>query len=67
MEYRPQIDQKIESVAANWKLSRMAPTDRNALQLGAYELIYTDTPHRVVIDEALELAKHSAAKILEAS
>ncbi|HEY0985232.1 MULTISPECIES: transcription antitermination factor NusB [unclassified Schlesneria] len=51
------IDKKIESVAANWKLSRMPPTDRNAIRLGAFELLYTDTPHPVVIDEALELAK----------
>ena len=51
------IDQKIESVAANWKLSRMPPTDRNVIRLGAFELLYTDTPYPVVIDEALELAK----------
>ena len=51
------IDQKIESVASHWKLSRMPPTDRNAIRLGAFELLYTDTPHPVVIDEALELAK----------
>jgi N utilization substance protein B len=51
------IDQKIESVASNWKISRMSPTDRNAIRLGAFELLYTDTPHPVVIDEALELAK----------
>jgi transcription antitermination protein NusB len=57
MEARSQIDQRIESVAAKWTLSRMAPTDRNALRLGAFELMFTDTPHRVVIDEALELAK----------
>ena len=35
----------------------MPPTDRNAIRLGAFELLYTDTPHPVVIDEALELAK----------
>ena len=57
MEARAAIDQQIESVAANWTLGRMAPTDRNVLRLGAFELLYTDTPHRVVIDEALELAK----------
>ena len=51
------IDRKIESVAANWTVSRMPPTDRNAIRLGAFELLYTDTPHPVVIDEALELAK----------
>jgi N utilization substance protein B len=35
----------------------MPPTDRNAIRLGAFELLYTDTPFPVVIDEALELAK----------
>lgn len=57
MESRPALDQRIEGAAANWTLSRMAPTDRNVIRLGAFELLYTDTPHRVVIDEALELAK----------
>jgi N utilization substance protein B len=57
MESRAALDQRIEGAAANWTLSRMAPTDRNVLRLGAFELLYTDTPHRVVIDEALELAK----------
>lgn len=57
MEARPAIDQQIESIAANWSLSRMPPTDRNVIRLGAFELLYTTTPHRVVIDEALEIAK----------
>lgn len=56
-ESRVAIDEKIEEVAANWTVGRMAPTDRNALRLGAFELLYTDTPPRVAIDEALELAK----------
>ncbi len=38
-------------------MARMAPTDRNALRLGAFELLFTDTPHRVVIDETIELAR----------
>lgn len=57
MEARPTLDAKIESLAANWSLKRMAPTDRNVLRLGAFELLYSDTPSRVAIDEALELAK----------
>lgn len=57
MECRPALDQRIEGVAANWTLTRMAPTDRNVIRLGLYELLHTETPHRVVIDEALELAK----------
>jgi N utilization substance protein B len=40
----------------------MAVTDRNILRLGAYELIHTDTPGRVVIDEAVELAKRFGDK-----
>lgn len=57
METRKQLDERIASAAANWSLGRMPPTDRNVLRLGAYELLFTETPHRVVIDEALELAK----------
>ena len=57
VEWRTQIDQHLEELAANWQLSRMAPTDRNILRLGAYELLHTETPHRVVIDEAIEMAK----------
>ena len=57
MEWRPILDQRIESVAENWALSRMSATDRNVLRIGAFELLYTDTPHRVVIDEAIELAR----------
>lgn len=56
-EHRPLIDAKIQAVAENWSLKRMAPTDRNVLRLGTYELINTDTPHRVVLDEAIELAR----------
>jgi N utilization substance protein B len=57
MESRPEIDSKIEAAAENWELSRMAVTDRNTLRLGVFELYYTDTPHQVVIDEAVELAR----------
>ena len=35
----------------------MAPTDRNILRLGVYELTQTDTPGQVVIHEAVEVAK----------
>ncbi|MBS0262824.1 MAG: transcription antitermination factor NusB [Planctomycetes bacterium] len=57
MERRPALDDGIEAAARNWSLKRMAPTDRNVLRLGAFELLHTDTPPRVIIDECLELAK----------
>jgi transcription antitermination protein NusB len=56
-ERRVALDAQITAVAANWAVSRMPVTDRNAIRLGAYELIHTDTPAGIVIDEALELAK----------
>ena len=34
MENRHELDAKIEAVADNWSLHRMAPTDRNALRIG---------------------------------
>jgi len=56
-ENRGALDSRIATAAENWTLARMAATDRNALRLGAFELLYTETPHRVVIDETIELAK----------
>jgi N utilization substance protein B len=54
---RDALDEAIQSAARNWELHRMAATDRNVLRLGAFELLYADTPERVAIDEAVELAK----------
>ena len=54
---RQEMDVLIERAAANWSLHRIASTDRNVLRLGAYEVLYSDTPDRVAIDEAVELAK----------
>jgi N utilization substance protein B len=51
------LDKLIADTAVNWSLHRMAATDRNVLRLGAYELLHVDTPPRVTIDEAVELAK----------
>ena len=54
---REELDAILSEKAANWSLPRMAATDRNVLRLGAYEILYTDTPGRVVINEAVELAR----------
>ncbi len=55
--HRAELDQKIAAAAENWSVPRMAATDRNLLRLGVYEIHFTDTPVKVVIDEAVELAK----------
>ena len=52
-----ELDALLESKADNWSLGRMAATDRSVLRLGAFEIRYADTPDRVAIDEAVELAK----------
>ncbi len=54
---RGEIDELLAARAQNWTLDRMAATDRNILRLGAYEIVYTDAPPRVAINEAVELAK----------
>ena len=55
--HRDALDKELEKTSRNWRLSRMASTDRNVLRLGAYELLHTDAPGRVVINEAIELAR----------
>ena len=52
-----ELDRLISEIAEHWTLQRMTPTDRNILRLGSYELLFTDTPPKVAIDEAVELAK----------
>ena len=56
MAVREEIDARITAHARNWRLDRMAAVDRNLLRLAVYELLRTDTPAQVVINEAVELA-----------
>ena len=58
---RDELDMMLTEAAENWSLERMAATDRNILRLGAFEILYTDTPDRVAINEAVELAKRFGA------
>ena len=60
---RRSIDDAIEGASANWRLDRMAKVDRNVLRLAVYELRHrTDVPVKVVINEAIELAKKYGAE-----
>ena len=57
-----QIDDAIQSASLNWRLDRMSRVDRNILRLATYELIHSpDVPVKVVINEAVELAKRFGA------
>ena len=58
LQRKAELDAGITEVAANWDISRMAAVDRNILRLGITELaICPDTSHKVIINEAVELAK----------
>lgn len=52
-----ELDALLQSKAEHWSVQRMPATDRNLLRMGAFEIRYTDTPDRVAINEAVELAK----------
>jgi len=53
----PQLDALIEKHATNWRLDRMSAIDRNILRLATFELRFATAPAKVVLDEAVELAK----------
>src|SRR5687767_15038922 len=53
-----EIDELITTASKNWRIDRMSRVDRNILRLGATELVASkDVPVKVVINEAVELAK----------
>ncbi len=52
-----ELNGTIEHYSKNWTLLRMPITDRCVLRIAAYELIFTQSPRKVVINEAIELAK----------
>ena len=54
---REQIDVWIERLAPQWPPRRQPGVDRNLIRLAVWELTNSDTPPKVVIDEAIELAK----------
>ena len=55
---REEIDKIIAEFASAWPISQMAVVDRNILRVAVYEIIAEeDTPPRVAVNEAVELAK----------
>ena len=57
-EHRDEIDASVSRIARNWSIGRMAATDRSIIRLAAAELLYhVETPTRVALDEAIEIAK----------
>lgn len=53
-----EIDQRIKKFAPEWPIKQISTIDRNILRIGIFEIIFLkETPNKVAIDEAIELAK----------
>lgn len=54
-----ELDAKLQPIAPEWPIDQIARIDRSILRIGLYELLYTagTVPPKVVINEAVELAK----------
>src|SRR5574344_1727988 len=55
--YEHDINALANQYLEEWTIDRLGNTDKAILQIGIYELIYTETPDIVCINEAIELAK----------
>lgn len=58
MDKQEEIDKVIVKNATEWPLDQITTIDRNVLRLGLYELLFTEIPPRVAINEAIEVAKN---------
>ncbi len=58
LQHKARLDQLIQQYAPDWPLDQVAIVDRNILRIAIYEFaIWRDTPAKVAINEAVELAK----------
>ncbi|MCP4338248.1 MAG: transcription antitermination factor NusB [Desulfobulbaceae bacterium] len=58
-----QVDGMIAEAASNWRLARIAATDRNLLRIAVFEMLkMEDVPPQVAINEAVEIAKRFAGE-----
>lgn len=58
LQHLDRIDTLIRESASNWRIERIALTDRNLLRIAVYEMLFIeDAPDQVVINEAVEIAK----------
>ena len=57
-----EIDNIISNNLKDWKLQRLSKMDRQILRISAYEILYSDIPYKVSINEAVELSKKYSEK-----
>lgn len=51
-----------ENLKSDWSIERVSKIDLALIKLGIYEIVYTETPYKVVINEVVELAKQYGEK-----
>lgn len=56
-DHEPVLDDKIQPHLKEWTIDRLLKTDRIILRMATFELLNSSTPQKVVINEAVELAK----------
>ena len=59
---KEQIDEIISNNLKDWKLERLSKIDRQILRISTYEILFTDIPYKVSINEAVELSKKYSEK-----
>lgn len=52
-----ELDRRISEFSKGWKISRISRIAKSILRLAVYETVFTETPPKAVINEAVELAK----------
>lgn len=57
LDNKNDIDKIANKNLKEWTIDRLGKIDQAILRMGIYELVYTDTPEVVAINEAVELAK----------
>jgi len=58
-QHLDEIDTLLAEHSHNWRVERMSSVDRNILRIAVFEMRYSgEVPAQVVINEALEIAKH---------
>jgi N utilization substance protein B len=58
IENLDKIDEIIKNHLIDWDFDRLDKVDKQILRLGVYEILFTNTPFQIVIDEAVKIAKN---------
>ncbi len=57
LEHRGELDGQIGKFAPEWPVEKLDPVERAVLEIGSFEILKTETPAAIAINEAVDLAK----------